>query len=55
MQGKLNYGRTIFKESVPLAEYKHGWQSSYARDCRSLDLGANPGPCSKKLFFIYLA
>ena len=27
-------------------ESLHGWQSSYAMDCRSMDLGANPGPCS---------
>lgn len=33
-------GTLVGRESL------HGWQSSYAMDCRSMDPGANPGPCS---------
>ena len=38
-----------FKGDSWLARPLHGWQSSYATDCRSVDPGANPGPCSNIL------
>ena len=40
-----------FKGGSGLARSLHGWQSSYATDCRSVDPGANPGPCSNNLLF----
>ena len=39
-----------FKGGPRLGRSLHGWQSSYATDCRSVDPGANPGPCSKMQF-----
>ena len=36
-----------FKGGPRLGRSLHGWQSSYATDCRSVDPGANPGPCSR--------
>ena len=41
-----------FKGGSWLARSLHGWQSSYATDCRSVDPGANPGPCSNILPFL---
>ena len=35
-----------FKGGSRLGRSLHGWRSSYATDCRSVDPGANPGPCS---------
>ena len=35
-------------------ESLHGWQSSYAMDCRSMDPGANPGPCSTSRLVVTL-
>ena len=41
-----------FKGCSRLGRSLHGWQSSYATDCRSVDPGANPGPCSRIIRFI---
>ena len=38
--------RRVFKRVGRVGWTPHGWQSSYAMDCRSMDPGANPGPCS---------
>ena len=43
-----------FKGESRLARLLHGWQSSYATDCRSVDPGANPGPCSNILIVVRL-
>ena len=40
LSAKSLQGTLVGRESL------HGWQSSYAMDCRSMDPGANPGPCS---------
>ena len=43
-----------FKGGSRLGRPLHGWQSSYATDCRSVDPGANPGPCSNNLLILEL-
>ena len=45
--------RRIFKDKVCYGYSTHGWQSSYAADCKSADLGANPGLCSNRIILAY--